>query len=74
MVYGFDINPTNDPYVKIAQEGLKASQGLSSGVFLVDAFPICKCSQSIIIVRTTHNRASETHARVDARGWVQEES
>jgi len=42
MVYGFHIKPTNDPYVKAAQEVVEAVEGTAPGAFLVDAFPIRK--------------------------------
>ena len=40
--YGFRIKPTNDPYVRTAQEGLEIAEGLIPGTFLVDAIPICE--------------------------------
>lgn len=40
-VYGFNIKPVNDPYVKIIEKGTDAVQGLLAGAFLVDALPFC---------------------------------
>jgi len=39
-VYGFEIKTADDPYIRIAEEGVKAIDGLLPGKFLVDAFPI----------------------------------
>jgi len=42
-VYGFEINPVNDPLVKVAQDGVDGVvSGLVPGLYLVDIFPILK--------------------------------
>jgi hypothetical protein len=38
--YGFEIQSTNDPYVKMAGDALRVAEGLLPGAFLVDAIPI----------------------------------
>jgi hypothetical protein len=43
MTYSIDIHPYNDPYIKIAEEALKAGSNLLiPGAFLVDIIPILK--------------------------------
>ena len=43
MTYGINVQPHNDPYIKIAEEAVKAlSELLNAGVFLVDIVPILK--------------------------------
>jgi len=42
VTYGFDVKPVNDPYVKIAENGMQFLRGLIPGTFLVDAFPLLK--------------------------------
>ena len=43
MTYSIDIQPYNDPYVKIAEEALRAgAELLIPGAFLVDIIPILK--------------------------------
>ena len=43
MTYSINIQPYNDPYIKIAEEALKASSELLiPGAFLVDIIPILK--------------------------------
>jgi len=39
VTYGFDVKPVDDPYVKIAEDGLEFVKGLIPGSYLVDAFP-----------------------------------
>ena len=43
MTYGINIQPYNDPYIKIAEEAMKVSaELLILGAFLVDIIPILK--------------------------------
>ena len=43
MIYSICVQPYNDPYIKIAEEGAKVSpELLISGAFLVDVIPILK--------------------------------
>jgi len=42
VMYGFKIRPVNDPYIKIAEDGLGFVQGVIPGSFLVDALPLLK--------------------------------
>ena len=43
MTYSINILPYNDPYIKIAEEAIKASaELLNPGAFLVDIIPILK--------------------------------
>ena len=43
MTYGIDVQPYNDPYIKIAEEALASiSELLIPGNFLVDIIPILK--------------------------------
>ena len=43
MTYSIDVQPNNDPYIKIAEEALAAtSEILIPGAFLVDIIPILK--------------------------------
>ena len=43
MTYSINILPYNDPYIKIAEEAIKASaELLIPGAFLVDIIPILK--------------------------------
>jgi len=39
-VYGYEAKTTDDSYIRLADEGLKAVEGLIPGQYLVDAFPI----------------------------------
>jgi len=41
-IYGFNIKPINDPYVRVAKEGVKIVEGIVAGTFLVDAFPFLR--------------------------------
>jgi len=40
-MYGFKIKPVDDPYVRIAEKGMEASEGMLPG-YLVNAFPLLK--------------------------------
>ena len=43
MTYGIKVQPYNDPYIKIAEEGVKAAgELLIPGAFLVDIIPVLK--------------------------------
>jgi hypothetical protein len=43
MTYSIDVRPYNDPYIKIAEEAMKAAAVLLiAGAFLVDVIPILK--------------------------------
>ena len=43
MTYGINVQPYNDPYIKIAEEAIEAtSDFLIPGAFLVDIIPILK--------------------------------
>jgi hypothetical protein len=43
MTYSIDVQPYNDPYLKIAEEAVKSSSELLiPGAFLVDIIPILK--------------------------------
>ena len=43
MIYSINVQPYNDPYVKIAEEGVRAAgELLIPGAFLVDIIPILK--------------------------------
>jgi len=38
-IYGFEIKSADDPYIRIANEGVSSMEGIMPGRFLVDAFP-----------------------------------
>jgi hypothetical protein len=43
MTYSINVRPYNDPYIKIAEESMKASaELLIAGAFLVDIIPVLK--------------------------------
>ena len=43
MTYSIDVRPYNDPYIKIAEEAMRAiSELMVPGAFLVDSIPILK--------------------------------
>ena len=43
MTYSINVRPYNDPYIKIAEEGVKAAgELLIPGAFLVDIIPVLK--------------------------------
>jgi hypothetical protein len=41
-IYGFDIKSIDDPYVKLAEEGISFVEDLIPGIYLVDSFPFRK--------------------------------
>ncbi len=49
LVYGIEVQKTNDPYVGIAERGLQgANMAGNVGTYLVDFIPACKCQIKVI--------------------------
>lgn len=43
LAYGIDVQPKDDPYVDIADSGIRAIEAsVSAGSYLVDSFPVCR--------------------------------
>ena len=44
LAYGIEVQPKNDPYVDIADSGIRAIEAsTNAGSYLVDSFPACEC-------------------------------
>lgn len=41
-MYGLEANPVNDPLVHLVELAMESLEGLTSGAYLVDLFPIRK--------------------------------
>ncbi|KAJ7722349.1 cytochrome P450 [Mycena metata] len=42
VAYGIEVLPVDDPYIMMAEEGVKAAEAVIAGRFLVDTFPILR--------------------------------
>ncbi|KAJ7722332.1 cytochrome P450 [Mycena metata] len=42
VAYGIKVSPVNDPYIMLAEEGIKAIEATIAGRFLVNTFPILR--------------------------------